>query len=557
MGPQPGRIRCGTSVLVIVCAISSCSAIREGGGDPYTTVYLSKDEALRKVLPHAARIVPDGITLSRAEREAAEEFLGARLRQHRFDAYLGFDEDGELDGYAFIQEEIGKFKLFTFVVGVEPSGEVRRVALMVYRESRGGEVAHRRFLVQYDGKSASAPFSINRDIINISGATMSVNAMNHGVRKVLAVTEAVYRAHPERVRDVFSRAKAHATEALQTRASAEVDGLRQHRDARLLMGSLCEIEAWGPEPRSLKRACDAAFEEIERVELALSDYREDSELSRVNALAGHWIGVSSLAAVFFLRANEISRASTGAFDLTVGAAIDQLVSPDPTALKDGAADYRKLEVKQSDGAWRARLRLPSMRLDPGGLGKGFAVDRAAAVLRRHEVSRALVNFSGCMYALGAPPRECGWRVAIRDPSRPTEVLGLLHLRDEAVASSGGYAKQLFVGEEVVSHIISPLTGRPVALGRAAAIRARDATLADGWSTAATVLGTEGIALLETDPHVEGLVVTGDASARTSGWRVSQAHTAADDHPPSTTTTTREDTSPPGPFRDVQRMDFRS
>ncbi len=158
-----------------------------------------------------------------------------------------------------------------------------------------------------------------------------------------------------------------------------------------------------------------------------------------------------------------------------------------------------------------------MRLDPGGLGKGFAVDRAVRVLRAHGVERALVNFSGCMYALGSPPGRSGWPVVVRDPARPNEVLGRVLLRDEAIASSGSYEKTHDSGGERLSHILSPQTLRPVETIRGAAVRAASATLADGWSTAATVLGRDAVELMERAGGPQGVVTLASGYARTSKW----------------------------------------
>ena len=107
-----------------------------------------------------------------------------------------------IQGYAIITEEIGKFHPFTFVVGVGTDGKISNVAVLVYRESRGGEIAKKRFLYQFMGKSFKNPIRINKDIINITGATMSVQCMCAGVRKVIAVINEYYLSGKRNVSDL-------------------------------------------------------------------------------------------------------------------------------------------------------------------------------------------------------------------------------------------------------------------------------------------------------------------------------------------------------------------
>lgn len=514
-------------VLVVVGCVSAHNRPDQSHkrGDFYTTTYLSHAEALRTVFPDAKKVLFEEAYLSVAERSRIEKHLPERLRQGVFKVYFGLRESGEFDGYAVIHEEIGKFKLFTFVVGVEPDGTVRRVAVMVYRESRGGEVARRRFLTQYDGKSVKAPLSINRDIINVTGATMSVNSMNHGVKKVLAAVEVLYRGQPDRLRRVLEEGQELKEFAALDFPSGASDELQRVFEARMLMGTLCEIEAWSSDPSNGRRALDEAFSEIESVDRALSDYRPDSELSLISRRAGsEAVQVSPRTLGFLDRALALAKATNGASDISIGPAVDLWGFRGPTrklpseielqALRP-RVDYRKILMSGN----QVRLETPGMRLDPGAIGKGYAVDRAVERLRQFGVEKALVNFSGTIYALGFPPGRAGWPVAIRNPTRPDTVLGTLCLRDEAVSSSGGYEKFVEIDGERFSHIISPRTLRPVEGVLGTTVRAPSATLADAWSTALMVLGTDGIRLLDQDRQepnqVEAMVVTVDGARHRS------------------------------------------
>ena len=154
-------------------------------------------------------------------------------------------------------------------------------------------------------------------------------------------------------------------------------------------------------------------------------------------------------------------------------------------------DYRLVEFF-GESPFRVRLAVRGMRLDPGALGKGFAVDCAVDALRAAGVESGLVNFSGNIYALGAPPGCEGWPVAVRDPQRPEGVLGFVQLRNEAISSSGGYEKYIEIDGQRFGHLLSPQTLRPISAVVGVTVRAPDATLADGWSTAAAILGEESI-----------------------------------------------------------------
>jgi hypothetical protein len=128
-----------------------------------------------------------------------QEGLQRELLETEFPILLVYDASRRFVGYALVTEERGKYRPITFLVGITPDLRVKDTAVMVYRESRGGEVRSRRFLRQYRGKSIHDPIRTNRDIINISGATISVHSINAGVRKVLMVVQTAYGSQPPRM----------------------------------------------------------------------------------------------------------------------------------------------------------------------------------------------------------------------------------------------------------------------------------------------------------------------------------------------------------------------
>ena len=155
-------------------------------------VLLTPQQAVKEIFPEGARTVEDRRALAPAVRERLEHDLGRRVDEDSLVVLRVYDGAGTLRGYAVQSEEIGKYRPITFMVGVTPALTVRDVAVLVYRESRGGDVRRQRFLRQYRGKSARDPIDVNRDIINISGATISVRSMNAGVKRVLAEVAALY-----------------------------------------------------------------------------------------------------------------------------------------------------------------------------------------------------------------------------------------------------------------------------------------------------------------------------------------------------------------------------
>ncbi len=143
-------------------------------------------QALREIFPEAARTVADTRVLTPAAIRSLSLQLGRPVSDEPREITRVWDAAGKLAGYAVVTEEIGKYRPITFMVGVTPALAIRDVAVLVYRESRGGDIKRKRFLSQYRGKTVRNPIDSNRDIINISGATISVRSMNAGVKRVLA-----------------------------------------------------------------------------------------------------------------------------------------------------------------------------------------------------------------------------------------------------------------------------------------------------------------------------------------------------------------------------------
>jgi thiamine biosynthesis lipoprotein len=288
-------------------------------------------------------------------------------------------------------------------------------------------------------------------------------------------------------------------------------------ESRPAMGTTFEIHLYAADRARAQELFEAAFEEIERVEAALSNYRPTSELSRINAQAGAGAVVTD-PEVFALvgRAFEYSRRSEGAFDITVGKLMKawgffrgagRFPSDEELARARAQTGWRRVAL---DPARRSvRFLAPGLELDPGGIGKGYALDRVAALLREGGVTAALLySGSSSIYALGAPPGKEGWTVRVPDPLDRSRDLSSVVLKDRSLSTSGNYEKFFRLGGRTYCHIMDPRTGRPVEGVLQTTVIAPEATDSDALSTTVFVLGPErGARLLKGMPGTSAFIVT--------------------------------------------------
>jgi thiamine biosynthesis lipoprotein len=232
---------------------------------------------------------------------------------------------------------------------------------------------------------------------------------------------------------------------------------------RELMGTFCQIEAWGSRPDD---AVTAAFDEIDRWDRVLSLYKKESELNALNASGGRPFRASPALFAATKAALSLAQATGGAFDPTVL----PVIRSGPAALP--LVGWEK--VRLDSAASTIEFTAPGMALDFGGVGKGWALDRAAEVLAAHGVARAFINFGGQILAIGKPEGGYAWSVVVPGLAAP------LRVRDESVSTSGD--------EQRPGHIVSPFDGRPVRRRLNATAVLGSATEADAWSTALYVLG---------------------------------------------------------------------
>ncbi len=236
------------------------------------------------------------------------------------------------------------------------------------------------------------------------------------------------------------------------------------------MGGTFSVVLYGSDEGSMNRAIDAAFAEAHRLDALLSNYRPESEWSRINREAAtHPVAVSP--ELFRLLSDCIgySRASEGTFDLTVGPLMrawgffgGERHVPSPDQMREALELVGYQHVQLNARKRTIRFDHPGATIDPGGVGKGYAVDRMVEILRARGFRNALVAASGSsIFGLGNPPDEPGgWSISIADPWDHRKNAGHVFLKDMSLSTSGSYEKSFRVRGHRYSHIMDPRRGVP-------------------------------------------------------------------------------------------------
>ena len=235
------------------------------------------------------------------------------------------------------------------------------------------------------------------------------------------------------------------------------------------MGTGFSIVAYGEDRGRLQTAVAQGLEEARRLDEMLSNYKPDSEWSQMNRQAADRPFPASTELFELLSACvQYSRASEGTFDISVGPLMKLWGFYKGTGHLPHRAEvrgamslvgYRNILLDPSDH-W-VRFAKRGVELDPGGIGKGYAVDRIAQILKDQGVQHALVSGGGSsVYAIGAPPNEPGWKMDIKNPRDPSKPVASVVLKDESLSTSGSYEKFFRAEGRLYSHIMDPRTGFP-------------------------------------------------------------------------------------------------
>jgi thiamine biosynthesis lipoprotein ApbE len=349
-----------------------------------------------------------------------------------------------------------------------------------------------------------------------------------GVKKVLAVIDQFY-LNGKRTDKIASM------ERVKFGDEGQGQELTLFKKAALSMGTLFEISAYVANKYKAEKAFNDVFKEINRLDYLMSNYKEESELSEINknAASGPTTCDNELAYVIE-QSLQYSDITDGAFDITIGPLMKKwgffkeqgrILGKEELKSVLESVSYKNIIIGET--VKKSLFRDPSVvktisfkhsgtQIDLGGIGKGYAVDMAARVLKGNGINSALMNFAGNIYAYGTPPGKDSWVIGLQHPRKSEGLLGSFEIRDKAVSTSGDYEKFFTIDGERYSHIIDPRTGNPVKDIVSVTIVADNATRADALSTGVFVLGLDkGMALIEKLSDVEGIIIYEDTDSRLS------------------------------------------
>jgi thiamine biosynthesis lipoprotein len=298
-----------------------------------------------------------------------------------------------------------------------------------------------------------------------------------------------------------------------------------------VMGTFARITAVAKHERQASRCIEAGFGELKRIDAMMSDYKQDSELSKVNREAfANPVKISSELFEILQKSVEYSKLTNGAFDITVGPVVDlwhkagetnTMPDENTLALAKARIGYGKLILDANEQT--VRFVVEGMRLDLGAIGKGYAVDKAVEAMQRCGAAGGMVDAGGNIRCFGRQANRKIWLIGLQDPNAANNNAGplqpegsietgqvsmVLKLEDMAVATSGDYRRFVTAGGKKVSHIIDTSTATGANKLSSDTIIAAKAVDADALSTAVNVLGVEkGLALIELLDGVEAILIT--------------------------------------------------
>ena len=293
--------------------------------------------------------------------------------------------------------------------------------------------------------------------------------------------------------------------------------------AQMQMGTLVKITAVARSESVAQAAATAGFAEIHRLEELLSTWIPTSELSRVNTSAGDMpVSVSPETMTVVRGAIQVAEMTDGGFNIAIGPAVDAW----------NVIEGRHIQTESELDALRPLVNLTSvhvdvraqtiflkkvgMRIDVGGIGKGYAADQAVMAMKKAGASAGVVALSGDIKTFGQLPRGRKFPVGIQHPRKEGEVLVFIDLEDEAISTAGDY-ERFFERDGVrYHHILDPKTLQPARSCQSVTVIAREGIWADGLDTGIFVMGVEsGMRLIEALPDVEAIIVDHEGSVHVS------------------------------------------
>ncbi|WP_039866103.1 FAD:protein FMN transferase [Pedobacter sp. BAL39] len=296
-------------------------------------------------------------------------------------------------------------------------------------------------------------------------------------------------------------------------------GSGSYREIVKLMGNRFEFSAVGDDKSLAKRSIVEAINEVNRIEALLTTFRETSQVNEVNRFAGiRPVKVDGEVIDLVLRSLKISLITQGAFDITYGSIDKRLWNfdvnmtrlPDSkTALKAvKLINYENVIVNVEEST--IMLKHKGMRIGFGGIGKGYAADRARSIMIAMGIQSGIVNAAGDLVTWGTQPGGQPWTIGIADPNQQQHAFSTLSISNMAIATSGNYEKYATIDGKRYSHTIDPKTGLPVSGIKSVSVLCPSAELADALATPILVMGVKvGLDLINQLNNVACVVIDDD------------------------------------------------
>lgn len=265
------------------------------------------------------------------------------------------------------------------------------------------------------------------------------------------------------------------------------------------MGNRFEISVVGDDAGVAEMHIDAAIAEIRRIEKLLTTFSNDSQTNEINRNAGiEPVKVDEEVFYLIARSLKISSLTQGSFDITYGSIDKSLWNFDVNMKELPSLETARRSVKLinyqnvllDDESQTVFLKEKGMRIGFGGIGKGYAADRAKNILQQHGVASGIVNAAGDLTTWGTQPNGKPWTIAIADPDKNMTPFSTLNISDMAIATSGNYEKYAVINGKKYSHTIDPKTGLPVSGIKSVSIICPSAELADAMATPVMVMGVK-------------------------------------------------------------------
>jgi thiamine biosynthesis lipoprotein len=293
-----------------------------------------------------------------------------------------------------------------------------------------------------------------------------------------------------------------------------------------LMGNHFEISAVASKKAFADKCIDAAILEIQRIEKLLTTFNDGSETALINANAGvKPVSVSTETFNIIERSIRISGITQGAFDITYGSVDKRLWNfdsnmkelPDKETAKKMVRliNYRKIILDKEKTT--VYLKEKGMRIGFGGIGKGYAAEKARQVMKEKGLESGIVNASGDLATWGYQPNGKPWTIGIVDPNAKAQVFSYMNITDMAIATSGNYEKYIMIDGKKYSHTINPRTGLPVRGIKSVTIISPNAEVADAMATPVMIMGIKaGLDMVNQIRDIEAIIIDDDNKIYKSG-----------------------------------------